>query len=452
MSFPQKLKVFMLPSILVGWGAVAGFSQGSAVPLSVLQGVPLRLIVTSKVPFKKDHAVTAKVVEPVFSMGHEVVPSGTEVTGRITGFQYGTRWKRAAAILSGNFTPVREPQLEFDSLLLPGGKSMAISTSVAPGTDRVVRFDGGAKDAKKGRIATATEMARQQIEARKRAVIDTVKAPGKMDRIKDALWSFLPYHPQHLPAGSRFNAKLLASLDFGSATISAADLSEIGSQPPGDSVVMARLSTSLDSRTSQHGMPVEADLSRPLFSADSHLLFPEGSRLQGTVVQAKPARFWHRNGKLAFMFTGMEPPTSDAWKATDVRQIEGRLDSVEVAGNDGNVQLDAEGGTTVASSKKRFIAPALSLMIANRSLDNDRDKLDKIQTGASPQHYGSRIIGGGIGFGLIGSVIGRASKPFGAVLGYYGAARSIYTNIVGRGKEVTFPADTAIEIRFGPRP
>ena len=37
-------------------------------------------------------------------------------------------------------------------------------------------------------------------------------------------------------------------------------------------------------------------------------------------------------------------------------------------------------------------------------------------------------------------------------LGFYGSGRSIYSNVVARGQEVTFPMNTAIEIRFGSGP
>jgi hypothetical protein len=40
----------------------------------------------------------------------------------------------------------------------------------------------------------------------------------------------------------------------------------------------------------------------------SPLSIPQGSRLHGSVVQSKPARLWHRSGRLRFLFHGIEHP------------------------------------------------------------------------------------------------------------------------------------------------
>src|SRR6202043_321064 len=101
---------------------------------------------------------------------------------------------------------------------------------------------------------------------------------------------------------------LLASLDFGSAAIAADDLNQVGGSLPPDSVASARLLTDLSSDTTKRGTAVKAVLTRPLLTADRRLAFPEGATLRGTVVQAKPARRWHRSGQLAFTFTKIEPP------------------------------------------------------------------------------------------------------------------------------------------------
>jgi hypothetical protein len=398
------------------------------------EGVPLRVIVTDKVRFRKDQPVYGRTVEPVFSFDREVLPAGSEVLGRITGFRSAPRWMRITAMLGGNFTPLREPELAFDSLVLADGKTIPIQTVVSVGSNTVVRFNSGIAEEKKGKVASATEAARQQIEARKRAVIDAIKAPGKMDRVKVAMWSVAPWHPQYLPAASRFN--------------------ELGSEPPADAVVAARLISSLDSRTTQHGAPVEAVLTRPLLSADNHVIFPEGSRLIGMVVQAQPARHWHRNGKLSFMFTRMEPPSSLSGVSNQEtsQEIEGRLDGVEVDSKEGAVQIDEEGGTAGASSKKRFIAPAIKMVLAmNGAEGREPVRVHHVPTGAYKNNYGGRLISGGIGFGLLGTAMGRFLAPVGPVLGFYGAGRSVYSNVVARGQEVSFPPDTPIEIRFSAR-
>ena len=72
-------------------------------------------------------------------------------------------------------------------------------------------------------------------------------------------------------------------------------------------------------------------------------------------------------------------------------------------------------------------------------------------SGVYKNNYLGRVIGGGLGFGLLGGALGRVSRTLGAGLGLYAAARSVYLNMLGRGHEVSFPADTPIEIRLGSR-
>jgi len=420
--------------------------------LVVPEGAPLRVILTEKLRFKLSQPVHARIVEPVYGFDREVVPEGADVLGHITGFKSAPRWMRITSMLGGNFTPLREPQLTFDALILKDGRSIPIHTLVTPGTDTVVRFGAGPAEQKKGKVATATEAARQQIESRKRAVINAIKAPGKMERVKEGLWSYAPWHPQYLPSASRFNAKLEAPIEFGEVSISSAELAELGSEPAPDAIVAARLIPSLDSRTASHGTAVEAVLTRPLFSADNHLIFPEGSRLSGNVVQAQAARHWHRNGKLAFMFTRMQLPTSLAAgsDAPAAQEVEGRLDGVEVNAKEGAVQIDEEGGAAAASSKKRFLMPAIMTMLAmNGAEGREPVRVHHIPTGAFRNNYGGRLISGGIGFGLLGSAMGRFLGPIAPALGFYGAGRSVYSNVVARGQEVSFPSDTPIEIRLG---
>ena len=443
--------------------AVSAAAQDSStamqpVPLIVDSGLALRVIMTQKLRFKLNESVHGQLTDPVYAFDREVIPSGTEVTGRLVGFKRPSRWVRAWSLMGGNFTPLREPQIEFESLQLKDGRTVTLQTDVTRGTNTVVRFSD-ANAPPKGRIATARDMARQQIEARKQAVIDAVKAPGKLSRIGDALLSMLPYRPQSLPSGTRFTATLRAPLDFGSASVQSSALEEARSQAPSIDLVNAVLMTSLDSSTAQHGMAVDAIVSRPVFSADNHLIVPEGSHLTGTVVQAKPARIWHRNGKLAFVFTGIQTPAAGIQVTATVTpvMVEGRLESIEVDSASGDVRLDEEGGATVANSKKRFIAPAIAAALAFRTTegrdaepDNDADDvgLKPGQTIGATRNFGPRILAGGIGFGLVGMAFGRLSQPFSSVLGFYGAGRLAYSNIVGKGLEVTFPRNTPLEIRF----
>ena len=84
--------------------------------LIVPEGAPLRVILAEKLRFKKNQPVHGRIVEPVYAFDREVVPAGAEVSGHITGFKNAPRWMRITSMLGGNFTPLREPQLTFDTL------------------------------------------------------------------------------------------------------------------------------------------------------------------------------------------------------------------------------------------------------------------------------------------------------------------------------------------------
>ena len=72
----------------------------------------------------------------------------------------------------------------------------------------------------------------------------------------------------------------------------------------------ANLITPLDSSTIHKGAAIEAILTEPIFTLGHRLIFPEGSRLLGSVVTAQHSRYMHRNDQLRFTFQSIEPPAS----------------------------------------------------------------------------------------------------------------------------------------------
>ncbi|HEX4808537.1 MAG TPA: hypothetical protein VH325_06390 [Bryobacteraceae bacterium] len=442
-------------------------SNMTPISLSVEEGAPLRVITTQKIRFKENATVHARLTDPVYAFDREVVAPGAELIGTVTKLTPVNRRRRTAALLAGDFTPLRDPEIQFDTLLLKDGRRIPLKTKVTAGSGDVVHFEAGKK---KSKLAQAKEAARDRIQAERRAVIDAVKTPGKLQRIGDVLLAKLPYHPQSWPAGTRLNADLEEPLDFGTANISATELSGSGEAPATDSVVHARLATNLDSSTVSRGTAVEAILWQPLFSQDHKLLYPVGSRLTGTVLQVRPARSWHRNGQLRFAFEDIQAPASAIATATaparperpapdqlqprtqglSERRVQGQLEGVGGSGNE-KVAMDSEGGTKATSSKARFIAPVVTLMLAGRGLDRDRVRQNGVPTGAYQSTAGGQAIAGAVGFGLIGAALGQVSRPFSAALGFYGAAWSVYSNVIGPGRNLTFPVETPIEVRLGSR-
>lgn len=401
---------FSLSLSLVGAAHAQPASDTTLVPLTVDEGFPLRVILTDKLRCRENEPVRGKLIASVYAFDREVIPVGAEVLGRITDFREAGKWKRVLSILAADFTPPREPRITFDALVLPDGTRIPIETSVVAGADT------------------------------------RVKESGK-DRVKRVLGGLAPYRPQSLPVGTRVDAILLRPLDFGVAVFRTEELEKIGSQPPAGSRVSALLVTPVDSRTSTPGAPVEARVTRPLFSSDHRLIVPVGSRLRGEVLDVSAARKWHRHGELAFRFTTMERPVSMATRALPVRKIEGYVVSVNGAGDRDDTRVNEEGETRISESRTRFIAPAYALLKADRAIHDSGDPFDRALAGAYGSKVTTQIAGRDPALGLAGSISGTMVPAVGIGLGLNGAARSIYS-IIGRGQEIRLPVHTPMEIRL----
>jgi hypothetical protein len=255
----------------------------------------------------------------------------------------------------------------------------------------------------------------------------------------------LPYHPQYLAQGTVYDAELSSALTFGRAALT--DSAPAGTAPAPDSILTTKLATTLDSAKTPKGTPFEAVLTEPVFSADHQVVLPEGTKLFGEVTLATQARRLHRNGQLRFLFERVEVPGRPA------APLLGELHAVDASADD-HVAVDDEGGATLENSKTRFIAPALSLLALHRSIDRDGERHpdpdgDGTFTGGG-NGVGARGFGGFLGMNAIGAVTGMVARPAGIALSVYGAARTVYTNILAKGREVTFAVDTPIQVRLAP--
>lgn len=410
------------------------------ITLEVPAATPLRVVLEKEVRIRKaGQPIQAKIAEPVYAYDQLVVPAGSEVGGRITRISGVTAAKRTKAALDANFSPTRDVEITFDELRLPGGKRLPIRTEVSPGSEGVLKFaipaDIKNPPAQKKRNA-ATDLVSKKVSEKKQEVSQEwemakgqIKAPGKIHRLERLAVGRLPFHPQYLDAGTRFNAELLDTMDFGSEELQAEKIRMVGTIPADGSVVHALLKTPLNSATSPQGEAVEAVTTEPLI-ADDHLILPAGTILRGSVLQVQPARNLHRNGQLRIVFHAIDPPNSAE------QHLEASLEGVEVK-DDQNLTLDSEGGAQATSPKTRYLSVAVSLTVAGFSSD---DLLN-------------RTLDGGSAYSLIGLAVGAASRsqPFAIACGVFGASRSVYKNFLSRGHDVIYPRDTAMAIGFGSR-
>ena len=447
-------------------------AQTQITALAVPAGAPLRLYLTKRISKRADAPVEAKVLAPVYAFDREVIPVGSQVLGHVSSVQPVSKWVRARAMLGGDFTPLHIAKVDFTTVVMPDGRQMTMHTIESVGLNSLVPLRPPKQRSQSptgkpvGTLGKAKQTARDQISAqidRVRGIPDLVRGPNKMETLSDFLMSKLPYHPQYVRNRTRFDAELSEPLDFGSEVVTPDSLSQLGSQPTAGSVAHARLLTPLDSSRSTKGEKVEAALLEPLFASGHILVLPEGTHLQGVVVMAKRAGWFHRGGRLLFNFQSVDLPSQVALlKGSTLAgalpqeeaklQFKTRANLTAAESGSAAVRVDEEGSVRATESKTRFLGTALALLIAHRSGDTDAGRNHAGAGTGESSNVGGRTLGGGMGLGLLGTGLAQISPNVGAVLGYYGLAWSVFSTVVARGAEVQFGKNAAVDIGFSDRP
>jgi len=397
-----------------------GTQPGTTVP----SGVPLRVALERRVAIKRvGEPIHGRLVEPVYVYDRVALAGGTAVEGHIAAIGGVPARQRLKAILAGNFTPPRDVRAQFDAIVLSDGSRLAFRTSLSRGTAHTVRI------AKPRNRTGERQPPRGDL-----AAIRAFRAPGKMSRLKSFLFGMLPYQRQSWRVGTLFNAVLQEPLNAPPPSQGKAQPDSPTIPETGVLQVSARLVAPISSASTPRGAAVEAVVTQPLFSSDHALLIPEGSRLLGEVVEAQPARRFHRNGRVFFAFRQLQLPGARG------QAIQGYLEGVE-ADFDTHLTLDAEGATRVSSPKSRFIFPAIAVAVAGLSFHQDYNA-----QGVPDQDIGGRAESGAIGLGLIGTLVAQASRPLASGIAVIGAAFSVYSTFIARGADVVLPANTPVKV------
>jgi hypothetical protein len=412
--------------------AVAEPAGQQTVALSVPVGTPLQVVLDREVRVKKvGQPLHARLVQPVYAFDQLVLPLGTRVEGHIAKIGRPGGKQLTFSILNADFSPPRPLEVAFDNIVLPDGRNLPLHAAIMPGSGQVIRLieptSPTSSPAKHG-LSAQLDAAREQW----RQAMAQVKQPGKLHRAFRIGIAQLPLHPQYIDAGSLYFAELHQPLAFGQELMTAKAIESIGTTPPPGSVVRAALLTPLDSGTTQRGAAVQAMVTKPLFDAD-RLILPQGTQLNGSVLQVRPARSLKRNGQLRIAFHEMVLPGGSPVRVDTT--IEG-LQAAEGA------KLDSEGSAKTTNSKSRYVNTAISVSLAMVGSGGRRDVGE-----AGP------VAGGATAFRLIGIAVGLAvrSHTIGILMSAYGGSRSIYVNFFGRGRNISFPRDTSMDIGFGSR-
>lgn len=414
-------------------------STPAVVSLTVSKGTPLQIALYKDVRVSNvGQQIQGVTVAPIYAFDKLVLPIGTKVTGRITNLEGVSKGQRTLRALDADFSPPRKLKVEFFEIALPDGRHVTVHTIVTPGSGKTLQFVTAAAPAAtkgvKSIAAEKTKQAKLQAKQEWEAAMKQVKTPGKARRIERLAIAQLPVHPQYIDAGTVYFAELQDPIDFGTEPLSSEAAASLGGPPPPGSFINALLITPLDSASSQKGDEVEAVLSQPLFDG-KRLVLPQGSRLKGTVLQARPARSLSRNGQLRIVFHEVIPPSGIPSK------VDASLEGIQSA-DDQNLKLDSEGGAEARPPNTRLLTTAISVSLGAASFLGD-----------TASDVGPRVSGGAGGFKLVGIALGLSihSQQLGMAMGALGAGRSVYTNFIARGREVVFPKYTGMQIGVGAR-
>src|SRR4051812_8883440 len=422
--------------------AVALPAAGQRIPLVVPAGTPLSVQLEKRLRLQGvGQPVAGRVVEPVFAFQKEVIPAGSELTGHVVRLQPVSTPRRVKAVLHGDLTPLHEALIQFDQLRFRDGRTRRVQTEIATRLGLVVPFESRSPArTKHSWIGTTEESARGALGNARQQIAAALHSPQKWERLQEKASARLPYHPQFLPAQTRFSVPLREPLAFGTDRLTAPELARLGLPPP-DTVVTARLLTEVHSQAAV-GSPVEAVVSAPVYTAGRQLLVPEGTRLLGRVTQAQPAAWFRRGGQLRLQFQQMELP---APVARGKRQR--TMEAIVVQGaatRPVRIQVDEEGGMKTVEPRTRFLAPALQIFLGIPALDeaNNSPSLPNANRAV-------RALAGASGLGLVGSLAAQFSAEAAAGLGYYGAAWSVFNHVITPGHNVLLAPGTPLQIRFG---
>jgi hypothetical protein len=402
--------------------------------LSVPAGTPLQVALDREVRVKRvGQPLQGHLMQAVYAFDQMVLPVGTRIRGHISNIGSPGGKLLTLSILNADFTPTRPIQVSFDEIVLADGRELPLHVAVVPGSGRVIRLiDSGAGQGGSAKNGVSVKMDEAKQEWRQ--AMQQIKEPGKVHRALRIGIAQLPVHPQYIDAGTLYYADLQEPLNFGNEAVKEQELQSVGTPPPPGSLVRASLVTPLDSGTTKHGARVQAVVSKPLFAGD-RLILPQGTLLNGAVLQVRPARRLKHNGELRMTFNELVLPSGSVFR-TDTT-----LQGIQ-AGESDSPSLDPEGGAKATNSKSRYLSTGLSVSLAMIGSGGRNDVGE-----------GGPVAGGAAAFRLVGIVVGLAvrSHTLGILMSAYGGSRSIYLNFFGRGRNIAFPRDTSMEIGIGGR-
>jgi type IV secretory pathway VirB10-like protein len=360
---------------------------------------------------KSGEPITARLVEPVYSGTTIAIPEGSTIKGHVSSIS--STPGRKGQLLRGDFTRPRIAQVTFDNVILPDGIAVPIHTDTTIGVSDV---------------KTAQYLPKSQRPGVRQKVKDAAKplsAHNKLQRLSQAAVTSLPYHPEYLSQGTVFDATLLDAVETPSP------VDQAYTHPPlDDGYLHVRLLTPLNSEMSAAGSPIEAVVPRPYYNQDHGLVYPAGTKLEGTVTKAVAAGWMKKNGGLLFSFHSAQTPDGTT------TEMFATVAGVQAAGGQG-LSVGLEGDVKATTSTFSRLRAPISLIGPSRAVaDNTVDKTAWSRAGE-----------GNKGFGLLGAGAAQASVSTAIGFGYFGAAVNVYDAFFAKGSNVELPVNTPVFLR-----
>jgi hypothetical protein len=410
-------------------------SRAQQVLLQIPPSTPLPIQLGKHVPMKKGQPLKGYLLYAVYAENRLVIPAGTTLLGNVVKLNP-DRSRRIHSWLRGDFTPFHIPVVQFDQLVLPDGSVQSIVSQNATDGAPVLHLSAAPSAPQRSFFTRQLNRAKQQVKD----TVAVVTAPGRGDRLVQAIYRQLPYHPERIESATAWTVSLEQPLslrpDSFAAKLSAGSAKD---SPRVDAPVLqerswqlhAYLEETISSAQKKPGDTFTAVVAEPVFDAGQKLEIPQGSQLTGTVTLAKPARWFGRSGKLRFNFRELKLPGGLS------QHVDGTLTGAD-ASRSADLQLDAEGAVQ-SKSRNAAAVPLALTFLAGRALDDD---------GSLAGH--SAVASNG--FGIVGRVVGiiANSRNLAAGIGFYAAALSFYDQWVARGHDVVFRKDTRIEVTTSP--
>ena len=363
---------------------------------------------------KPGEPITAKLVEPVYAGTTLAIPEGSTIKGHVSSVSTAPLKKRTGRLLRGDLTPPRTASVTFDHIILPDGTALQVHTDTTIGISDVQTAQYVPKSQRPG--------VRQKLKD----AAKPLREPNKLQRLRQAAITSLPYHPEYLDQGTIFDATVLDPIQA-PAPLETAEI-----HPPlGDNYLHLRLLTPLTSEMMARGAPIEAAVSRPYYNSDHVLLYPAGTKLEGTVTKAVAAGWMKKNGGLLFSFHSAQTPDGTT------TEIFATVAGIQAAGGQ-RLAVGLEGDVKATTSVLSRLRAPISLIGPSRAVADPT--VNKTAW--------SRAGEGRKGFGLLGSGAAQASAATAIGFGYFGAAVNMYDAFLAKGSNVELPVNTPIFLRI----